>query len=106
MLFPFELERFNSFKMHDGRLWRLQRRDGICIFYSVTRGCRIYHHRPLACMLYPYVIVRKGGKINFRLDSQCPQAEQAGTPELPEPIRRDLERSSELFWNDYNAGQP
>jgi len=49
--------------------------DGACVFLDPeTKRCRIYHHRPLACRLYPFVFIKHGEnmEIHVKMDSFCP----------------------------------
>ncbi len=46
-----------------------------CVFLDPeTKKCKIYAHRPLACRLYPFVLVKHGHKMEIYVkeDSFCP----------------------------------
>ena len=49
--------------------------DDACVFLDPeTKKCRIYEHRPLACKLYPFVLIKHGNKLEVyvKKDSDCP----------------------------------
>ena len=45
----------------------------LCPFLDTTENkCRIYHIRPLDCMLYPFLLSRKNDKVYLALHAECP----------------------------------
>ncbi|WP_456394963.1 YkgJ family cysteine cluster protein [Thermococcus sp.] len=48
--------------------------DDACIFLDENSRCRIYPHRPRACRLYPFVLIRNGSvmEVYIRNDEFCP----------------------------------
>jgi len=47
--------------------------DGGCVFLGDDYKCKIYSHRPLACRLYPFVLIKHGMalEIYVKEDSFC-----------------------------------
>ncbi|NJE07355.1 YkgJ family cysteine cluster protein [Thermococcus sp. M39] len=68
--------------------------DDGCIFLGEDGKCKIYPHRPLACKLYPFVLVRQGTVIEVyvRNDDFCRGINH------PEGKKIDLEFVREYFW--------
>jgi len=62
----YQLEDF-TVKMREG--WRLKNQFGRCVFL-LEGGCKIYHHRPRGCMLYPLIYDENSQKMV--LDNLCP----------------------------------
>ncbi|ASJ16305.1 Fe-S-cluster oxidoreductase [Thermococcus chitonophagus] len=49
--------------------------DDACVFLDPeTKKCRIYEYRPLACKLYPFILIKHGDtlEIYIKKDSNCP----------------------------------
>ncbi len=48
--------------------------DDACIFLDENNRCKIYPHRPRACKLYPFILIRHGPllKVYIRDDKFCP----------------------------------
>ncbi|BAA30805.1 YkgJ family cysteine cluster protein [Pyrococcus horikoshii] len=48
--------------------------DNACVFLDPeTKKCRIYEHRPLACRLYPFALVRHGDELEIYVRNvDCP----------------------------------
>ncbi|AIF69237.1 hypothetical protein PAP_04105 [Palaeococcus pacificus DY20341] len=47
--------------------------DGGCPFLMDDGRCKIYAHRPLACKLYPFLLVKHGNVIDVYVrDTDCP----------------------------------
>ena len=45
----------------------------ICCFLKPENNlCQIYNHRPLECLLYPFLLNRQGKKIYLSFDLNCP----------------------------------
>jgi lysine-N-methylase len=67
-----------------GRLWRRRtflnhRADGSCVFLSEQGRCRIherhgYETKPLACRLFPFVLVPQGDRWGVSVRFACPSA--------------------------------
>jgi lysine-N-methylase len=62
------------------RRWRLaERRDGACVFLTDQNRCRIHERfgpeaKPLACRLFPFLLVPAGGHWHVGLRFACPSA--------------------------------
>jgi Fe-S-cluster containining protein len=61
--------RLEDFAIKTKEGWRLKNRFGRCVFL-LEGSCKIYHHRPEGCMLYPLVYDENSGKMV--LDNLCP----------------------------------
>ncbi|MFA4639439.1 YkgJ family cysteine cluster protein [Pyrococcus kukulkanii] len=49
--------------------------DDACVFLDPeTKKCRIYEHRPLACKLYPFILIKHENKLEIYIkkDNICP----------------------------------
>jgi lysine-N-methylase len=72
------------------RKWRLNHRsDGSCVFLSDTGRCRIherhgYETKPLACRLFPFVLIPTGDHWSVGLRYACPSAAANKGRPLPE----------------------
>ncbi len=44
--------------------------DGGCIFLQEDGKCKVYPHRPLACKLYPFVLIRKGNTLEVYIKEE------------------------------------
>lgn len=45
----------------------------ICSFFSdETKSCKIYLYRPFECQLYPFLLIKKQGKIFLGVHGNCP----------------------------------
>jgi lysine-N-methylase len=79
-----------------GRFRLAHQPDGSCVFLDAAGGCRIHAEyglaaKPLACQLYPYVLVPVGEDVRVGLRYSCPSAVR----NLGEPVtaqRDELER--------------
>jgi uncharacterized protein len=59
---------------------KLCNHKGHCVFYDVEkRRCKVYHHRPLGCRLYPVIYSEEDGLI---VDNLCPEKDSVSTREL------------------------
>jgi Fe-S-cluster containining protein len=73
-----------------------------------SNACKIYSHRPLDCRLYPFLLLKKDGKVFLALDVKCPFAADprqaptlsswqnevmrfVSTPEFKKTVRRNPE---------------
>ena len=56
--------------------------DDACPFLDENGKCKIYAHRPLACKLYPFLLVKHGNVIDVYVrDTDCPGInDPEGTP--------------------------
>ncbi|WP_048058135.1 YkgJ family cysteine cluster protein [Pyrococcus yayanosii] len=48
--------------------------DGTCVFLDENGKCKIYEHRPIACKLYPFILVKHGNflEVYVKKDPLCP----------------------------------
>ena len=68
--------------------------DGGCIFLGEDGKCKVYPYRPLACRLYPFVLVRRGHvlEVYVREDGFCRGINH------PEGENFTLEFVKKYFW--------
>jgi lysine-N-methylase len=73
-----------------GRTWRLNHRpDGSCVFLGEKGRCRVherfgYETKPLACRLFPFVLIPTGDHWSVGLRYACPSAAANKGRPLPE----------------------
>jgi Fe-S-cluster containining protein len=78
-------------------------------FNSDDSKCKIYANRPFECVLYPFLLVRKGKKSYLAIDKKCPYIENLNQGEIKsyadylkkelnkKSIKSFLENNPELF---------
>lgn len=75
-----------------GRTWRLNHRaDGACVFLGADNLCRIHAKfgsagKPLACRVYPFMLVPAGDHWRLGLRYACPSASGGKGRSLPEHL--------------------
>ena len=84
-----QLPEFNGvpyFVKRNGEFYLNHREDGGCVFLGADKLCRIHGKcgsaaKPLACRIYPFLLVPAGDHWNFGLRLACPSAaENKGRP--------------------------
>jgi lysine-N-methylase len=79
--------------------WRLSQHEGGCVFLSPEGRCRIHERfgseaKPLACRIYPFVLVPVGDHWRVGLRYSCPSARQGEGKPIPEHLA-DLRQYAE-----------
>lgn len=95
--------------VREGRGWRLNHRDGHCVFLSEQGRCRIHERhgsaaKPFACRLYPFVLVPAGDQWRVGLRYSCPAAAQGQGRPLSQHISELRGYAAELEQREGMAG--
>lgn len=66
-------------------------------FNPSDNKCKIYTNRPFECVLYPFLLVRKGKKSFLAVDKKCPYVENLSQDEIKtysDYLKKELNKKS------------